>query len=336
VPAPDKISDAAIEQIANLLNGDEPALILLGGTISLERMQAAANIAAATGARIVMETFPGKTVHGAGTPVIERIAYLSEWAIEVLKEVRQVILVGATEPVGFFAYPDINSRLLAADCQVHQLASLEQDIDDALARLGKITGTSQAPVHPRVEPAPPTGTLDSNSIAQSIARLLPRDSIVVDEGIIGGIAVFPATDTAEPHEWIMLGGGAIGWGLPAATGAAIACPERKVLCLEGDGSAMYTIQALWTMGREKLDVTTVIFANRQYAILQIEFSRVGADGMGDNAQRQMNIGDPDIDYVALAQGMGVNAIRATTAEEFDSALARCMAEPGPHLIEAIM
>ena len=312
-------------------------MILIGGSISQQRMQAVADIAASTGARLSMETFPDKTVHGAGTPVIERVAYLSEWAIELMKDLKHVILVGAKEPVGFFAYPDVNSRLLAADCQLLQLASLEQDIDDALARLAVLSGThTKAPLHARAEPELPSGVLDGNSIAQSIARQLPRDSIIVDEGIVGGMGVFSATDSAEPHEWIMLGGGAIGWGLPAATGAAIACPQRKVICLEGDGSAMYTIQALWTMGREKLDVTTIIFANRQYAILQLEFSRVGADGMGENAQRQLNIGDPDIDYVALAKGMGVNAMRATTAEEFNDAFARCMAEPGPHLIEAII
>ena len=193
-------------------------------------------------------------------------------------------------------------------------------------------------VHPLDIPEPPSGALDANSAALAIAHFLPENAVVVDEAITSGLAIFPLTATAQPHDWLNQTGGSIGWGLPAAVGAAIACPDRKVLCLEGDGSAMYTVQALWTMAREHLDVTVVIFNNRKYSILEMEFGRTGARGgtPGPKAASTLDISGPDMDFVAMAQGMGVSATRATTAEEFNAQLEEALQAKGPRLIDAMV
>ena len=193
-------------------------------------------------------------------------------------------------------------------------------------------------VNPLTLPELPTGDLDANSAALTIAHFLPENTIVVDEAITSGLAIFPLTTTAQPHDWLNQTGGSIGWGLPAAVGCAIACPDRKVVCLEGDGSAMYTIQALWTMARENLDVTVVIFNNRKYSILEMEFARTGARGgtPGPNAASTLDIGGPDMDFVAMATGMGVPATRATTAKEFNEQFEAAVQGKGPRLIDAMV
>jgi acetolactate synthase-1/2/3 large subunit len=179
------------------------------------------------------------------------------------------------------------------------------------------------------------GPLHPEAIGASLAALLPEEAIVCDEAITAAAALFPATRGAPPHDWLFLTGGAIGQGIPLATGAAVACPGRKVVCLEGDGSAMYTLQGLWTQAREQLDVTTVILANRSYAILQIELQRVGVGDVGEGAAGLLGIGQPSLDFTSLARGMGVPASRATTADEFHRQFDAAMREPGPHLIEAL-
>ncbi|MEM1155564.1 MAG: thiamine pyrophosphate-dependent enzyme, partial [Pseudomonadota bacterium] len=197
-------------------------------------------------------------------------------------------------------------------------------------------------VEPRVQvldlPEPATGPLSAETIAVAVAHYLPNNAVVVDEAITNGFPIYPGTASARPHDWLTLTGGAIGWGLPASVGAAIAAPERKVLCLEGDGSAMYTIQSLWTMAREKLDVTVVIFNNAKYSVLEMEFARTGARGgtPGPNAASVLDIGNPVLNFVELATGMGVRASRATTAEEFNAQFAEAMATKGPYLIDAIV
>jgi acetolactate synthase-1/2/3 large subunit len=220
------------------------------------------------------------------------------------------------------------------------LAAPGDDIDRALAALLERLDTAgvEPEVHPLAIPDPPAGALDVNSVGQAVAHYLPEHAIVVDEANTSGLSLFFATYTARSHDWLDLTGGSIGWGLPGAVGAAVACPERKVVCLEGDGSAMYTIQALWTMAREALDVTVVIFSNRKYNILELEFSRTGARGgrPGPKAASILDIGGPDLDFVALARGMGVQAGRATTAEEFNRLFEAGMRERGPRLIDAVV
>ena len=336
---PRRAHDDAIEACAEALRSGEPAMIVLGGHIRDAEFELGARIAATAGARLAVETFATRLPWGAGTPQCERVTYLAEMAIEQLKNVRRLILVAAREPASFFAYPGVPGRIAHEECEVLVLAEPHQDRVDALERLAG--ALRRDPVEPpRSEfalPAlPDSGALGTAVVGDVIAALLPEHTIVVDEGVTCGMEVFPRTRTARAHQWISQTGGAIGWGLPAAIGAAIAAPDRKVLCLEGDGSAMYTIQALWTMAREQLDVTVVLFANRDYAILQLEYLRVGAAGMGANARSMMRIGAPDIDFVALARSMGVTATRADDAAGFASQFAEAMAARGPRLIEVLM
>lgn len=339
VPPPRRVREDAVAACAAALTGGEPALILLGGHVSDQDLELAGRIAAACGARVAVDTFPTRMPWGAGRASCEKVAYVPEFALEQLKAVRRMVLVGARAPATFFAYPGLPGRIAHEECEVLTLAESHHDRVDALERLAAAVHAQdvEPPRNPLAPPAlPAAGPLSTGAVGDVIAALLPERAIVVDEGITGGFEVFARTRTARAHDWIAQTGGSIGWGLPAATGAAIAAPERKVVCLEGDGSAMYTIQALWTMAREELDVTVVLFANRDYAILQFEYQRVGASGMGANARSMMHIGNPDIDFVALAQSLGVPATRARDTVEFAAQFGAAMAARGPRLIETMM
>jgi len=297
-------------------------------------------LAAATGARVMTEYFTGRVRRGAGIAHSERVPYLAEFAIDALKDTEQLILIGCGRPVSFFAYPDLPSVMSPPDCEDWQLAGPGEDIDGALEALVVAVGAEGAvpAVTDLAVPPAPSGALDANSVAQALAHYLPEDAIVVDEGITAGMACFPATVGARPHDWLSEAGGSIGWGLPVAVGAAIAAPRRKVICLQGDGSAMYTIQSLWTMARERLDIVVVLLNNRKYCILELEFARTGARGgkPGPKAGSTLDIGTPDMDFAAMARSMGVPASVAATAEELGEQLERALAEPGPHLIDALI
>ena len=338
---PARVPDARVEEAAARLSGDGNCMILVGGReIDTQRGLMLSRIGKASGARVCTEVFPTRIARGAGTAVIDRLPYLAELAIDALKDLDQIVLVGAVAPVSFFAYPGVPSTIAPPDCDCFTLASPDEDIDQVLeALLEYLDAVDVEPdVHPLNLPDIPGGALDANTAARSIGHFLPENTIVVDEAATSGMPLGPITATAQPHDWLNLTGGAIGWGLPAAVGAAIACPERKVLCLEGDGSAMYTIQALWTMAREHLDVTVVIFNNRKYSILELEFMRTGARGgtPGPKAASTLDIGSPDINFVELARGMGVQADRATTAEEFNTLFEEAMQARGPRLIDALV
>lgn len=328
----------ALSDVAAVVRGGEPCVILLGGTgMTRPALDAASRIASATSARLLAETFPARHERGAGIPAIDRLAYLAEFALAQLDGCRQLILAGAPEPVSFFAYPGQPSSLVPGDCQVHILARADDDVPAALAALADLVAPGAKPRRQQpTRPTLPDGELSGESAAAVIGALLPDDAIVSDESNTSGLWLPGATVGAPPHDWLTLTGGAIGQGLPLATGAAIACPDRPVLALEADGSAMYTISALWTHARESLDITTVIFSNHRYAILGMELSRVGATATGDASRNLLDLSRPDLDFVALATGMGVPASRATTAPEFATQLRRALAEPGPHLIEAVI
>jgi acetolactate synthase I/II/III large subunit len=348
-PAP--VPDEVISATAKVLRSGEPCLVLLGRT-ALHRagLEAASRIAAGTGARLLGETFPARLERGAGLPALSRLAYLAEFAAAQVAGVRQLILAGARAPVSFFAYPGQTSSLVPGDCQVHQLAEPGDDVPAALEALASLVAPDVQPVpQPEQRPALPDSAggsgadavLTAENAAAIIGVLLPAGAIVSDEANTSGLWLPGATAGAPPHDWLTLTGGAIGQGLPVATGAAVACPDRPVLALEADGSAMYTISALWTHAREGLDVTTIIFSNRAYAILSLELQRVGAvadtgTGAGEAARSLLDLSRPDIDFAALATGMGVPASRASTTGEFAEQLRRALAEPGPHLIEAIV
>lgn len=337
--APTVVARDRIERAQAMLRSGKQTVIIIGGReVSAGQGEQLSRIAQASGARVLTETFPSRVRRGAGTAVIERLPYLAELAIEELKGTQQLILLGADAPVSFFAYPNVPSVLTPPDCEVLPLAGPDDDIDGALAALVEAlqAGDVEPQLRPLQLPEAPSGVLDANSAAQALAHHLPEDAVVVDEGITSGLACFPATAGARSHDWLNLTGGSIGWGLPAAVGAAIAQPDRKVVCLEGDGSAMYTIQSLWTMAREQLDVTVVLFNNRKYSVLEVEFARTGARGgkPGPKAASSLAIGSPDMDFQAMASGMGVRATVATTAEAFSEQLAAAMAQRGPCLIDA--
>jgi acetolactate synthase-1/2/3 large subunit len=298
------------------------AVLFLGGKALREKYLVAA---AKTGCRLLAETFPTRLQRGAGRPPVERLAYLAEFAAMQLEGIKHLVLVGAKSPVSFFAYPGKASDLVPEGCEVSVLDP------DALFELGR---TSDIALQPAIRPERPTGALTAASVADALGALMPEGAIVSDEANTAGLYAPGATAGAPPHDWLCLTGGAIGQGLPVAVGAAVACPDRKVIALQADGSAMYTIQSLWTMAREGLDVVTVLYNNRAYDVLNMELGRVGAAGA--RAKEMFDLSTPALDFVALANGMGVPASRATTADEFVIALDKALNEPGPTLVEAVI
>ena len=343
VPAPTP-TPASIQTVdyGRLLSSH--TLILLGGTALSERgLRAASRISVATGARLLAETFPARIERGAGVPGLDRLAYLAEMAEAQLAGVDQLILAGARSPVSFFAYPDRASDLMPPGCTVTVLAEPDQDTEAALVVLADQVAADAKPVLVEAAPPPPAdpGPLSAISLANTIAASLPEHAIISDEANTSGFALPMALAAAPRHTLLTLTGGSIGQGMPAATGAAIAAPDRPVLSLEADGSALYTIQALWTQARERLDVTTVLINNAAYAILRMELARtrageMGAGQAGERAARMLDLSAPTPDFTQLSTGLGVPARRVTTAEELDRALREAYAEPGPHLIEAIV
>jgi len=334
-PRPGAVSPAAVEEAAGALRSTEPAALLLGGAAAHgPGLRAAARIAASTGARLLCETFPARLERGAGLPPVERLAYREADAAAQLAGTRLLLLAGASEPVTFFAYPGQSGRIVPDGCEVLSAAAGTEDVTAALEALAELLKSAVTPIpQAPLRPERPTGALTAESAAATIGALLPEYAIVVDEANTSGIWLPAATAGAPPHDWLTLTGGAIGQGLPAAVGAALAEPGRPVLALEADGSAMYTLQALWTMAREQLDVTTVLFDNQSYSVLNLELQSVGAAAPGPRATRLLDLSRPDLDFVALARGMGVPAERAVTAEQFTVLLGRALAEPGPCLVD---
>ncbi|MBV9322011.1 MAG: acetolactate synthase large subunit [Mycobacterium sp.] len=328
----------AVELAARVLRSDESAVLLIGGDATRRPgLTAAARIAAATGARWYCETFPTRLERGAGVPAVDRIAYFAEAVAAQLDGAKHLVLAGAASPVSFFAYPGKPSDLVPEGCEVHLLAE-PCGATDALAMLADaVAPETNAPLAALTRPPLPTGALSAAAAADVIGALMPEGAIVVDESNTSGVPLAQATAGAPAHDWLTLTGGAIGYGIPAAVGAAIAAPDRPVLCLESDGSAMYTISGLWTQARENLDITTVVYNNGAYDILRIELQRVGAESAaGPKAQQLLDLTHPAMNFVKLSEGMGVPARRVTTAEEFADALRTAFAEPGPHLIDAVV
>jgi acetolactate synthase-1/2/3 large subunit len=339
-PSPPVADPGVVDEVAKVLRGRGDVAFLLGGRALREPgLTAASRIAAATGAKLFSEVFPTRLERGAGIPPIERLAYFAELAGVQLAGLKHLILVDAKAPVSFFAYPGKKSYLVPDGCEVHELASPSQDAVGSLNALVETLGASSAPItlQERTAAGRPQGELTADKVCQAIAAVLPEGAIVSDESQTSGVTLAGQTAAAPPHDLLALTGGAIGQGLPVAVGAAVACPDRPVFALEADGSAMYTIQSLWTMAREELDVTVVIFNNRSYSILNIELQRVGADAAaGPKAKSQLDLAGPDIDFVHLSEGLGVPAQRVDTAEELVAALQRSAAEPGPRLIECVV
>lgn len=335
-PADPKRVDAAAKAIRA---GAKPVLMLAGTALRDGPLKRAAAIAEATGARVIAQGSNGRVERGAGRVPVERVPYVIDVAMKFLEGTTHVILIGAKSPVTFFAYPGRPTTPLPEGCEVITLAENTDDLPGAIEQLAEALGVKAgaAPTIKQAEvPAPLTGALTTAAIASAVANYLPENAIICDESVTSGREFFGFTHGAAPHDHLQVTGGAIGGGIPLATGASIACPDRKVLNLQADGSGMYTCQALWTIAREKSDVCTVIFSNRRYAILQGELKNVGAGEPGLNAQRMLNLDDPFIDWCSLAKGMGVEAARAETAEQFNDLLKSAMSRKGPFLIEAII
>jgi acetolactate synthase-1/2/3 large subunit len=336
-PAP-RVPPEPVEDAATALRSGEPAVLFLGGAaVRDDGLRAAAQVAAGTGARLLGETFPARMARGAGLPDVPRLPYPPELAIAALAGTRHLILAGATAPVHFFGYPGVPGQPVPEDCTVHVLAAPGEDAVAALRSLAEtVAPDARPPALDGQRPEVPDGALTPRSLAAVVGALLPEGAIVVDEANTSGVGLAEMTANAPRHDWLCLTGGAIGDGLPTAVGAAIACPDRPVIGIQADGSAMYTISALWTQAREQLDVTTIVCDNGAYAILEHELSRVGAQGDGKRAAQLLDLGGPPLDFVALAGGMGVPATRAATAGELADQLRRALAEPGPHLIDAVL
>ena len=338
-PQPSAADDATIEAVVKAIRSGEKTAFLLGRHALREpALLAAARIAAHSGTILFAETFPTRIERGAGLPQVERIAYLAELAGVQLADVKHLIAVDCKAPVSFFAYPGKKSYLVPDTCKLHTLSTAEQESCASLEKLALVLGAAGA--SPQVQspnrPSLPRGRLTAEKVCKAVGHWLPESAIIVDESITSGLMLNAMTAGSPRHDMITLTGGAIGQGLPNAIGAAIACPDRPVLALIGDGTAMYTIQSLWTMAREQLDVTTIIFNNASYSVLNIEIERVGAIEVGEKAKAQLDLHGPVLNFAQLAQGMGVHGVRVTDAEELNKAMEYALSNKGPHLIEVMV
>ena len=333
------VAPSVVEEVAAVLRGPGPTVLFVGGDVTASEagLRAAAAIADKRSVRLLAETFPPRAVRGGGVPDVERLPYPPELAMASLAGTSHLVLAGARSPVHFFGYPDVPGTPVPEGCTVHALSRPGEDGVAALEALAALVAADgDVSVNELARPELPSGPLDPRSLSAVIGALLPEGAIVVDEALTSGVGLAEMTANAPRHDWLSLTGGSIGDGLPMALGAAVACPDRPVIGIQADGSAMYTISALWSYAREQVDVTTVVCDNGSYAILAHELEKVGADGSGDRAQRLLDLGGPALDFVAIARGMGVPGERAETAEELAAALRWALAEPGPHLVQAVL
>jgi acetolactate synthase-1/2/3 large subunit len=339
IPAAPHVSDQAIAAAATLLRDRRPSVLFLGGVaLSHRGLTAAARIAASTGCTLMCETFPTRWERGAGTPAIERLPYFPDHAIAALSRFQSVVLAGARAPVSFFGYPGFPSHFISPEQQQATLARPDEDIVGALEAAAEAVGATalldRRPGGHAI--ARPTGALTPETLSAAVAALIPENAIVMDESNTSMGPFLSLSQASASHTLLTQPGGAIGLGLPCATGAAVAAPERRVICLQADGSGMYTLQSLWTQAREQLNVTTIVCSNRSYRILGIEMARAGVKVLGEQAKRLIGLSDPPLDWVSLAKGLGVPASRVETAEDLSCQLERALGDTGPRLIEAVL
>jgi acetolactate synthase I/II/III large subunit len=336
LPKPPLPDTQAVERAAAMLrSGLRTAILIAGNALYGKGLVTAGRIAAATGAKLLAPYPITRLQRGAGIPRVDRVQYVLEQGIEQFKEFRQLILVGAQAPVAYFAYPGKSSVFTSPECEIHTLASPGEDYVGTLETLAAALPArgTELPGGKAERPPMPSGEITLPGLAAAVGALLPENVLVVDESMTSGRGLMAATKGAPPHEWLGNTGGSIGIALPLAVGAAVACPDRRVLCLTADGSGMYTAQALWTMARESLNVTTVVFANHDYAVLKREFSTVSVGDPGPRAADMFEIGRPDLDWTLLAKGMGVPGTRVTSLDAFGKALRAGLEGEGPTLIE---
>jgi acetolactate synthase I/II/III large subunit len=335
IPLPASVAPQSVATVARALQSGLPAMLVLAGAALGERgLRAAQRIAHASGAQLRTPTQVPRMARGAGRVPVDRIPYAVDAALQVLGGIRHLVLAGAKAPVGFFAYPGKPGKLWPRECELHVLARPEQGVVGALEALADALGAPrQVPARDDVpKPELYGGPFKPESFGRTLAALLPDNAIVAEDAVTSGRALFPLTWAAAPHDWIQITGGAIGHAFPAATGAAVACPDRKVVCLQADGAGMYSLQSLWTQARENLDVVNVVFANRRYAILQGELAAVGAQP-GPASRELFDLSRPEIRWTKLAEGMGVEAERVETLERFADVFRAASQRRGPFLIE---
>jgi acetolactate synthase-1/2/3 large subunit len=339
-PAPAAVTGDTVDRIARLIRSGLKTAVLMRGAVLQDRgLRAAGKIAARTGARLMCDTFAPRLQRGAGRVAVERLPYFAEQVTAHLAGVELIVLVGAQPPVSFFAYPDKPSWLTPDGCRLAVLSHPHEDGTGALEALVDALGAGQSSVPVSVRKGVEFSRhepLDPWSIMQIVAKHLPEQAILADESLSSGFPHYGLTASAAPHDFLNLTGGAIGSMMAVSTGAGIACPDRKVVTLQGDGSAMYILQSLWTQARENVDVVTVIYANRGYKILSNELKRVGASCEGARAASMFDLENPSLDWVALATGMGVDAVRVESRGSFEDAFAAAMQHRGPKLIEAVI
>ena len=334
---PPPVNKKALETAANLLRQGATTMLLVDGFALREApLLDAWRITRHTGARLIGPVSPARVERGRGRVPLMRVPYPVDPALESLAGIKHLILVGAVEPVAFFAYPGKPGHLKPQDCTVHVLSRPDEDSSGALEMLVEMLDAPKIPApDPGPCPAPESGAVAPEKFARSLAALMPENAIIIDEAISFGRGFYPYTFGAPKHDWLQLTGGAIGGGIPMAVGAAIAAPNRRVIALQADGSAMYTLAGLWTQAREKLNITTVILSNRKYAILLHELANVGANP-GPTALSMLDLSNPDLNWKLLANGMGVPAATAHNLDELNELLAESVATPGPFLIELLI
>ncbi len=338
-PARKHVDEPTLARAVEALKRGAETLILLGAdAVRATPLGLIAGVAARTGAKLMGRTALSRSERGAGTAALPRLPYAVDAALAALMPFRTIILLGAADPVGFFGYPGKPSRLAPDHAEIITLADGSHDLQLLAEQLAHAVGatTRDAPRSALLLPGLPTGALNAEKAMAAVAALMPEGAVIVDESVTAGRFTGPMTAHARPHDWLQITGGAIGMGPPAALGAGVACPDRKVINLQADGSAMYTLQALWSQARTGANVLTIIWANRSYAILTGELMAVGASNPGVKALDMLSLDNPALDWVSLAKGMGVPAVRAGTADEFTAALRSGLAEHGPFLIEALI
>nr|WP_321441805.1 acetolactate synthase large subunit [uncultured Hyphomonas sp.] len=334
-PSLRKPDAARIEDAARKLKDAKKPVVLINGTaLTSEGLAQGARLKAA-GLRVMTDTFFQRQARGAGTFIPDRMQYFAEGAIADLEGADLMLVAGTQVPVAFFSYPGKPSVLVPEGCEPYIIGGPETDSAAILSALADAIGAKESAEFAELDiPGQPTGDLNAMTVGMALARQMPEGTFVSDDGVSNGLPCFLMTQKARPHDWMMLTGGAIGQGMPLALGAAVAAPDRKVLCISGDGAAMYTNQSLWSMAREEANVVNVVFVNHSYRILNIELARTGAGNPGPTAKSMLELGEPEIDWVKLAEAQGVEAQDAFTAEEFDTALERAFAADGPQLIAA--
>jgi len=338
VPAPPPVDAHAVGNAARVLRTGKNVLLLLADQATLAPSQALAwRIARATGADLLAAYANGHMARGRGRLQLERVPYGMDAAINTLSRYEHIILVNAEPPVGFFAYPGKPSIQYRSDAQIHVLSRYDQDSDAALQALVDELGAPEVAIpDPGPRPEAVGGAPTQEGLVLTLAALMPEHAIVSNEGVSFIRDAYRYTHAAPAHDWLNLAGGAIGEGLPIATGAAIAAGrERRVISLQADGSAMYTLQSLWTQAREKLPCTTILLNNRKYGILIGEYRNVGAVP-GPTAMGMLDLSNPDLDWVKLANGMGVEAARATTLEQCADLMKQSFRQQRPFLIDLII